>query len=57
MKQQRRTVNLGRVKAVAVRLAVLVASTGIVAVGAVAAPAEADTGWNRQIAPSKAYHP
>jgi hypothetical protein len=35
-----------------VRLAAVLATTGIIAVGAVTAPAQADTGWNRQIVPT-----
>lgn len=54
MSQHRRQ---SRVKVVAVRFAVVMATTGIVAVGAVAAPAQADTGWNRQAAPTKHVHP
>ena len=33
----------------AVRAFALLAASGIIAVGAVAAPAQADTGWNRQV--------
>jgi len=35
----------------AVRAFAMLAASSIIAVGAVAAPAQADTGWNRQISP------
>jgi hypothetical protein len=37
----------------AVRAFAMLAASSIIAVGAVAAPAQADTGWNRQIGPVK----
>jgi hypothetical protein len=48
---------LSSAKVVAVRVAVVTVTTGIVAMGAVTAPAQADTGWNRQIAPTKPAQP
>jgi len=45
--QQRRRTRVSSAKVLAVRFAVVVATTGVL--GAVTAPAQADTGWNLRI--------
>ena len=48
---------LSRAKVVAVRVAVVTVTAGVVATGALTAPAQADTGWNRQMVPTKSAQP
>lgn len=50
-----RVTEVSTVKVIAVRFAVVAATTGIL--GAVTAPAHADTGWNRQIVRTAPAHP
>ena len=55
--QQHRSTRVSTVKVLAVRLAVVAATTGILVGGAVVAPAQADTGWNRQTVRTVPAHP
>lgn len=57
MNQQRRHLRVSTAKGIGVRFAVVAVTTSIVAMGALVAPAQADTGWNRQIVPTKPSHP
>jgi hypothetical protein len=57
MNLQRRHTRVSTAKGIGVRFAVVAVTTSIVAMGALVAPAQADTGWNRQIVPTRTSHP
>jgi hypothetical protein len=57
MKQRRHSSRVRSAKVVAVRFAAVAVTTGVVAMGALVAPVQADTGWNRQIVPTRPSNP